>query len=242
MALASEADDWRDRELGPIHLLKYAYLADLAFAEQGDGTTYTRTPWRFYNLGPWCEDAFARIDTAASAVDAQRRSFVGDRGQTVRYKVESGNLERVASSLPGVVLSALRHSIREFGNDTNDLLNHVYTTAPMLKAAPGEPLVFAAKPEPEPIEAPTDDLSALSAKARRARRDKLAALRQEMKQRLSTPRRGRVPMPTPRYDEVFEKGAAWLDTLAGDPVPTGVFDAAIGEDVWKSASRAGHAD
>ena len=55
-----------------------------------------------------------------------------------------------------------------------------------------------------------------SVKARRARRDKLAAVREEMRQRLSIPRASRVAMPTPRYDEVFEQGSAWLDALAGD--------------------------
>lgn len=242
LALAAEADGWQDRELGPIHLLKYAYLADLAFAEMGDGKTFTGTPWRFYNLGPWCEQAFALIDPAAFAVDANRRSFVGDRGQTVRYKVEPGRLEELASKLPPTVLGALRRAVREFGNDTNDLLNHVYTTEPMLKAAPGEPLTFSSKPVVETVASPPAEATALSVKARRIRREKLADLRKEMAQRLATPRRGRIPMPAPRYDEVFEQGRAWLETLAGERVPSGVLEGVIGDDVWKSASRAGHAD
>ena len=33
LAVAAQADHPRDRELGPIHLLKYLYLADVAYAE-----------------------------------------------------------------------------------------------------------------------------------------------------------------------------------------------------------------
>lgn len=38
---AAQEDDWRDRELGPIHLLKYVYLADCAYAERHEGQTFT---------------------------------------------------------------------------------------------------------------------------------------------------------------------------------------------------------
>ena len=49
---AAQEDDWRDRELGPIHLLKYAYLADCAYAERHDGQMFTGVEWRFYHFGP----------------------------------------------------------------------------------------------------------------------------------------------------------------------------------------------
>ncbi len=74
------------------------------------------------------------------------------------------------------------------------------------------------------------------------RREKLEALRKEMAQRLAAPRRGRIAMPEPRYDEVFEQGAAWLESLTGARVPVGVFEGVIGDDIEKAASRAGDAD
>ena len=41
LAIAAQADDFRQRELGPIHLLKYAYLADLAHAERTTARPYS---------------------------------------------------------------------------------------------------------------------------------------------------------------------------------------------------------
>ena len=63
LALAAQADDFRQRALGRIHLLKYAYLADLAYARRNDGVTYTGTPWRFYHFGPWEASAYGRVES-----------------------------------------------------------------------------------------------------------------------------------------------------------------------------------
>ncbi len=41
LLVAGREDDPFDRELGPIHLIKYVYLADLAYAERHGGETYT---------------------------------------------------------------------------------------------------------------------------------------------------------------------------------------------------------
>ena len=41
-ALAVAAnEDFCNRDLGPIHLVKYVYLADLAYAERNKGETFT---------------------------------------------------------------------------------------------------------------------------------------------------------------------------------------------------------
>ena len=45
--------DFDDKEVGPIHIIKYVYLADLAYAMRHGGETYTDIPWRFHNFGPW---------------------------------------------------------------------------------------------------------------------------------------------------------------------------------------------
>ena len=39
-----------NRELGAIHLVKYVYLADLAYADRHRGDTLTAVAWRFHNL------------------------------------------------------------------------------------------------------------------------------------------------------------------------------------------------
>ena len=37
MLIAGQEDEYFDRRLGPIHLIKYVYLADLAYAERKCG-------------------------------------------------------------------------------------------------------------------------------------------------------------------------------------------------------------
>lgn len=39
--IAGQEDEYPDRQLGPIHLIKYVYLADLAYAERNGGETFT---------------------------------------------------------------------------------------------------------------------------------------------------------------------------------------------------------
>src|ERR1700743_508919 len=74
-AVAAEADDPRDRELGPIHLLKYLYLADLSFARGNHGATFSGTRWQFYKFGPWSAPMLDRIHAAVNAAGAQERRF-----------------------------------------------------------------------------------------------------------------------------------------------------------------------
>ena len=45
LLLAGQEDDYFDRQLGPIHLIKYVYLADFAFARRNRGETYTGVDW-----------------------------------------------------------------------------------------------------------------------------------------------------------------------------------------------------
>ena len=55
LLVAGEEDEHTDRQLGPIHLIKYVYLSDLAFAERNDGKTFTGVNWQFYKFGPWSQ-------------------------------------------------------------------------------------------------------------------------------------------------------------------------------------------
>ena len=51
LARAARADDFRWRELGPIHLLKYAYLADLARIIRGGLDSDTSGVWKVAGVG-----------------------------------------------------------------------------------------------------------------------------------------------------------------------------------------------
>jgi hypothetical protein len=137
----------RDQELGPIHLLKYTYLADLAHATAKGGEIYTGAPWQFYDFGPWSPAVLDRVEPALLSAGADRKVITGARyGDFVRYWLQDERLlDRLDYQLPGSVVSAVRWAVREFGSDTPSLLRHVYLTPPMLRAAPRELLDFTAR-------------------------------------------------------------------------------------------------
>lgn len=242
---AGEEDDVFDRQLGPIHLIKYVYLADLAYAERNDGALYTGLRWTFYRFGPWSQEANARLEPALSAIHADRRTFesdLGDRDDWVRWWKRDGSLlAKVQAELPAAIASRLKLEIHRFRKDTPSLLDHVYKTAPMLGAAPNEVLDFSAalKRERSADQSPLATLENLSEKKKKKLREGLRILRENRKAR--SPRsEGWVVPPEPRYDEIYEQGMAWLEELAGPPLPEGEQVVEFSEDVWKSSARKGH--
>ncbi|HBG31870.1 MAG TPA: hypothetical protein DDW98_14830, partial [Gammaproteobacteria bacterium] len=141
LLLAGQEDDFFDRQLGPIHLLKYCYLADLIHARYEDGRTFTGANWTFYKFGPWAQDVHARIAPAVRMVQADEKvmaSDYGDRQDWFRWwKSDDRLLEAKENALPSCIRRELRPLVHRFGKDTPALLDFVYRTAPMLDAAPG---------------------------------------------------------------------------------------------------------
>lgn len=238
---AGEEDDVFDRQLGPIHLLKYVYLADLAHAERNDGAPYTGIRWTFYRFGPWSQEVHARLEPALSAIRADRRVFesdVGDRDDWVRWwRRDERLLAELQAEIPTSIASRLKLEVHRFGKDTRSLLDHVYKTAPMLQAAPDETLDFsvAVKQEPRVDRSVCPSYENLPEKKKKKLRERLRTLRENRKTRGR--RGGWVEPPSPRYDEVYERGMAWLDELAGPPLPEGERVAEFSDAVWKSPAR-----
>lgn len=243
-------DDWKRQDLGPIHVIKYVYLGDLAYAEQ-NGETFTGTPWRFHHFGPWAAEVFDRIQPAAQAAGADELQVESRyRDDFRRFKILraddaddlKGALRRM---LPAEVAQAVLYAVKAHGNDTTELLHDVYRTAPMLRAAPGELLVFEAK-QVSPFRPGSNEQPPLRAKAVKRRTDALSDARmrfqERAKDRLQARDERRAAQPEPRYDEVFEKGTQYLDDLAGrSPAGlTGALD--FNESIWKSTARTGPDD
>src|SRR5713226_3824812 len=142
---AASQEDFGNRELGPIHLIKYVYLADLAFAETNAGQTFTGVAWRFYHFGPWSEEIYERIEPTVRQLGVtERRVPSRYADDALRWSLDDvpGLFERLDEGLPWVVTRAVKQAIHRFGHDTSDLLHFIYTTPPMLRAAPGEILNF----------------------------------------------------------------------------------------------------
>jgi hypothetical protein len=224
LAIAAQADDFGQKALGPIHLLKYAYLADLAHGERNDGATYSSTPWIFHHFGPWSADAFTRIGASLTSVGAQQLSFRSQYADdTVRFKLDVTDAESLARRLE-----------RELPREV------VYATRPMLNAAPGAVLDFrpAASQGPAPAAVQTESAPKLSAKAKQLRKSVLQAAREEIQRRVRGGAGAQaVPSPAPRYDEVFFEGTAQLDRAAGAAIEPSTGELQFDGSVWLSSQR-----
>ncbi len=242
LASAGDNEDWKDRELGPIHLIKYVYLADLAHAER-TGKTLTGAPWRFYYFGPYCTEVWQEAAPAMAAIMAEDRSFPSDFGaddvRRWRSKNPSQEQERLGAELPIHAQGAVKRAVRQWGSDTQGLLHFVYNTGPMLRAAPNEPLNFematpTAKFESEPT---------ITKRQEKQRREKLDAFRLKLEElRAGRQPPSSSPMREPRYDDVYEEGVAWLDRLAGGPLAEHRGTMEIDDSVWHSETRGDRGD
>jgi hypothetical protein len=230
--------------LGAIHLMKYVYLADLKYAEEHEGETFTRAPWVFLHFGPWAGEVQDRVAPAAHSIGAARTTFTTAKadGEFVRYRL--GNelvAERLRSGLPWEVTSAIRWAAKEHGGNTPSLLRHVYLTEPMLRAAPRDRLAFTGRPKPAPLVATPEEPQPTSVRQRRARSLELEERKAEFQRRLRQQRAedGKLlpASPAPKYDQVFFQGTEALDRLAGKPIEEMEGEAMLHPGIWKSPSR-----
>ena len=245
---AGEEDDYMDRDLGPIHLLKYVYLADLAYAERQNGETFTGTPWQFYKFGPWSQAVHERIEEALNKVQADKSTFQSDyegRDDWCRWtKRDERLLSKVESQLPLLIVSRLKRDVHKYGKDTSSLLDYVYKTSPMLSAAPMEFLDFSlAIISPQVIEEPEQTkFEQLSKKKKKCLSTNMASLREKAKNR---PAKSKLINPVQKKiydDDLFEVGVKWLDEEAGPMFTEQKATVHFSDNVWKSEARKGKGD
>ncbi|MBW1814376.1 MAG: hypothetical protein JRJ39_12100 [Deltaproteobacteria bacterium] len=241
LAVAGENDPY-ERELGMIHLIKYTYLADLAYSRQHNGETFTGLPWKFHHFGPWSVECFQRIEPALSSIGANQRTIESQKyDDFVRWSVDDDELfDRLGDQLDLTVMGAIQKYMRMFGTDTYALLDFVYKTAPMLSAAPEELLDFKVTVSGKKIFEDYEPESELTVRQKKLRRQKFLAfkkkLNKKLEQQVKENRSKTCPLP-PRYDDVFFDGLSRLDAAAGNLPAEGEFLATFSEDIWKSKAR-----
>ena len=193
LLVAGEEDSPYDRQLGPIHLLKYVYLADLVNARRNGGEVFTGADWRFHKFGPWSNAIHGVIDPALGKIGAEKLKFKSDYGEDdwVRYSVRDDCLlAEKGRALPAWIAMELQRDVHKFGKDTPALLDYVYKTKPMLSASPNDYLDFSleAKSSTEKTQEQQQlRVDKLSAKKRKRFRERLGSLRKEQ-QRIKTAR------------------------------------------------------
>jgi len=241
LAVAGQESGW-NRELGMIHLIKYVYLADLAYAEQHGGQTYTGITWVFHHFGPWSVECYHRIEPALMSIDAISKKIESDKyGDFIKWYTDDDELfDDLSEKIDLIIAGSVQKNVRKFGNDTFGLLDFVYKTPPMLKAAPEEILNF--EPSTDKSDSFIDDSSRteITVRQRKKQKQALAAFKEELSQRLEEKINARksdvCPLP-PRYDDVFFDGVAQLDEDEGLPSIEGEYIVNFNETVWKSKSR-----
>ena len=239
---ADRQEDYRQRELSRIHLIKYVYLADYHYALVHGGQTYTGLPWRFYKFGPWQEQCFQSIQPALEAIGAVMRTYSHPKYEDDFVKWSCSDDERydkLNDILPLEIAGRVEQYVRKFGGDTESLLDYVYKTPPMLKAAPNELLVFEPAP-PAPPEAPMPEPVVLTRRQEKKRKELLDKVRAEVRARMERKKKEqeqRRYLPPPRYDEIYFEGLAQIDRLAGEPITPHECVMEVSPDVWKSKAR-----
>lgn len=239
---AGQDEEWNQRELGHIHLIKYVYLADYHYALTHGGETYTGLQWHFYKFGPWEETCFLRIEPALQAIDAEKRVFSHPKYEddSIRWSCSnSRQYEELHKQLPLEIAGQLTNYIRKFSSDTEGLLDFVYKTPPMLQAAPNDILVFGSRLESITSE-PEIDTQKASRRQEKKLKEKLELLRFEMSKKLERKKNvkgKRFRPPAPRYDDIFFESVAQLDRIVGESITPQECVMEVAEDAWRSKAR-----
>ncbi len=254
-------EDFENQELGPVHLIKYIYLADLEHAKHCNGITYTSLPWIFHHFGPWSNEAYLRIEPALQAIKAEKRiienhefdsEFILDHKETgfsgknrfldlefIRWYIINDKLyNRLETQLPLIITTSIQKYVHEFNAITEDLLHFVYKTWPMLRAKPGDMLDFSI---PDYIINENKEYNIpdmLSAKQKKKKRNAVEALKKEFRKKLEKKKRKpKLRFNLPLYDDVYYEGLKMLDSLAGEEIKTIKGIARFSDDIWKSKAR-----
>jgi hypothetical protein len=245
---AGQEDDYINRWLGPIHLVKYVYLADLAFSRENEGQTYTDLPWKFHHYGPWEYSCFERIEPALVSIGAEKKiitsKFYDDDYNRWCIR-DSQRHDELKEKLPISIAGTISRFVHRFGIDTNSLLHFVYKTRPMTNAAPGETLDFNKELEsvPTSFQEIEDSACRLTARQMKKRENTLRDIKSGLRAMLDKRRKGKITRPVvpdfppPRYDEVYLQGLDDLDRMAGAPPEKGDCRVIFSDDVWKSKAR-----
>lgn len=220
MLKAAEADDYRDHSLGQIHLLKYLYLADLEYAQENDGETFSGIEWQFYNFGPWSNLALGSIIEATKnpQITTLRISMGYGTDDFFRYEAHPNpkELSQIANRIPGEVKFALDKYVPEFAADTSSLLHFVYDTYPMLRAKPNETLNFNNPPPLPHFAQPFDPCVGLSDVQVKERNQRLRKFRKQLAVDLKAllskekedEKKSDEMLLKPKYDEIYYDGMA----------------------------------
>jgi hypothetical protein len=183
-------------------LVKFAYLADVLFAEERDGRTHSELRWLLLHYGPYAhaiEDELATLERGRLIERAQQEGRERDYQLfSLQEFARPPTLQQLGLSSEGRLIFA--SWLRRFAGDLPALLNFVYhQTEPMATARAGQelPMHLAVRPnykrDIRPIPIPVRD-------------PKLAGRARELMKRISergAQARNATQLPEIKHDAVY---------------------------------------
>lgn len=171
-----------DIRLTTNRLVKFIYLVDLYHARLKGGQTLTGFPWKFIYYGPYCGEAMQCIDQAVHEgllCKETYDSYFGDDKEYSIFTCKDEKVEEIEESIHIGILGQIQKAIRTLGDDTPQLLDHVYfDTEPMANIRKGDLLDFSKAGRLEPMQ--KVKLKKLSPDAIKLARQKIRQLSDEM--------------------------------------------------------------
>ena len=241
LSVASNEDGF-DRELNPIHLIKYVYLVDLDYAFYNKGETYTGINWQFYHYGPWNTELYRKIDPVLVSAGAKKKIFPTKyEKDSIRYFFERElSYDKLGFKMDLGVQGSIQQYVRRFGNDTSKLLSFVYNTKPMVNATPNQVLDFKVCMKGEAFAKTKVSAKELTVRQQKKMKQKVQDLRQKMKKKIEgkKKRKALLKPPEPRYDKVYFNGIDLIEEEVESPEFKELKGKAkINSNVWKSEMR-----
>ena len=243
IAAASQEDAFQ-RELGPIHLLKLVYLADLAYAETNKGEIFTGVEWQFFHFGPFNAQLESRIQTGLPfrGLSVKKKEIPTKYGLMTRWQLTDHSDTNYQSfiqfekKLPLHVGGSVRRAIRDFSDDTYGLLDMVYRTDPMIRAAPREILNFSKVPSIQKTKTPLEEYKSITTHKDKALKRKLKKALKKRDER-DTSKRVRRTRPIDRDFAKIEKILNEQDQI---PMTSLELDIEVDPAIWNSSFRLQH--
>jgi hypothetical protein len=211
----------QDVSLTTVRLVKFLYLADLYNARWFNGETITKFPWAFVYYGPYCSEAFTSLETAATEGIISKTTYesrYGDKDFSL-FTCRDDRYTEIKRMFPTEVISELQYAIKKWGDDTGQLLDHVYfETEPMEGVRKGDRLDFSKARKPRPrsdFQIETKKMSPDAIASIKKHLNKLKEKRQEAMTRLIADEK-----ETEKWkDEIYKKT---LESIDDEPFPEGI--------------------
>lgn len=209
-------------KLTTVRFVKFLYLLDILYIKHTH-SRLTNWTWKFWDFGPYCSESLEilREATEKKVITSMSHPSQFDEAKDKDYNLftclekHPSDLEKHIKELEQdagidiMVQIGIRSYIKEYGNDTSGLLNHVYfSTLPMINANPREKLDFSS------VASEKNEVPVPPAKLSRRKIKKAKKIIEKMKQDMLKKKNKNLVLVKPEYlDSDYIQGMTVLSHL-----------------------------